>query len=340
MNAVKFGSYHSFDDLQLILSQKTIGTPSPKVETVEIPGGDGVLDLTEFFDEIKYKNRTLSFEFSTQVPTDQFMEQFSKVQNALHGQKMNISLTEDPDWYYIGRISVSEWKADRNIGKLTIDCDCDPYKYRVSSQEVKLCGKNLLNLGDGVATTVGTWTRTETGYSFKRGTVTGGSFVYWKIPVKKGKQYTFSAKNTSTTRMLYVYKDVLYGVTVATAQSEKPCIFTATENGLYLFSIYAASSANAGDFTNIMVEEGGVATSFEAYDATTKEVAATLSNTRKSVIPTVYASGGMTVENGHNLATLSPGVNVLPDFVFTKGENTLIFKGNGVAVVEWKEGAL
>lgn len=138
MNAVKFGSYHSFDDLQLILSQKTIGTPSPKVETVEIPGGDGVLDLTEFFDEIKYKNRTLSFEFSTQVPPEQFMEQFSKVQNALHGQKMNISLTEDPDWYYIGRISVSEWKADRNIGTLTIDCDCDPFKYKLEKTVVQV----------------------------------------------------------------------------------------------------------------------------------------------------------------------------------------------------------
>jgi hypothetical protein len=27
---------------------------------------------------------------------------------------------------------VSEWKADRNVGKLTIDCDCEPYKYQIS----------------------------------------------------------------------------------------------------------------------------------------------------------------------------------------------------------------
>ena len=66
------------------------------------------------------------------TPSD-FMSLFSTVQNALHGKKLSITLDEDPEWNYIGRISVSEWKADRNIGKLTIDCDCEPYKYKVSS---------------------------------------------------------------------------------------------------------------------------------------------------------------------------------------------------------------
>lgn len=130
MKGIKFGNYHSYDDFSLILSQKTIGTPSPKVETIDIPGGDGVLDLTDFFGEVKYNNRNLSFEFSTMVPHEQFMELFSKVQNALHGQKMQIILDDDAEWYYTGRISVSEWKAERNIGKLTIDCDCEPFKTR------------------------------------------------------------------------------------------------------------------------------------------------------------------------------------------------------------------
>ncbi len=132
MKGIMFGNYHSYRDFQLILSAKTIGTPSPKTETIDIPGGDGVLDLTEFFGETKYKNRTLSFEFSSMVTPSEFMSLFSTVQNALHGKKMTITLDDDPDWYYTGRISVSEWKADRNIGKLTIDCDCDPYKMQTS----------------------------------------------------------------------------------------------------------------------------------------------------------------------------------------------------------------
>ena len=136
MKGIMFGNYHSHNDFQLILASKTIGTPSPKTETIEIPGGDGVLDLTEFFGETKYNNRSLSFEFSSMVTPSEFMPLFSRVQNALHGKKMTISLDDDPGWYYIGRISVSEWKADRNIGKLVVDCDCDPYKHQISTTTV------------------------------------------------------------------------------------------------------------------------------------------------------------------------------------------------------------
>lgn len=136
MKGIMFGNYHAWNDFQLILASKTIGTPSPKTETIDIPGGDGVLDLTEFFGETKYNNRSLSFEFSSMVNPSEFMPLFSRVQNALHGKKMTITLDDDPEWYYIGRISVSEWKADRNIGKLVVDCDCDPYKYQISTTTV------------------------------------------------------------------------------------------------------------------------------------------------------------------------------------------------------------
>ena len=136
MKGIMFGNYHSWNDFQLILASKTIGTPSPKKETIDIPGGDGVLDLTDFFGETKYSNRNLTFEFSTMVTPSEFMTLFSMVQNALHGRKLPIILDEDPEWKYTGRISVSEWKADRNIGKLTIDCDCEPYKYQIGTTEI------------------------------------------------------------------------------------------------------------------------------------------------------------------------------------------------------------
>ena len=132
MKGITFGNYHSYNAFQLILASKTIGTPSPKTDTIDIPGGDGVLDLTEFFGDTKYDNRKLSFEFSSVVIPEDFMSLFSMVQDALHGRKLPIILDDDPGWQYTGRISVSEWKADRNIGRLVVDCDCDPYKYQIS----------------------------------------------------------------------------------------------------------------------------------------------------------------------------------------------------------------
>jgi len=132
VQGIRFGNYHSFNDLRLILATKTIGTPSPKTETIDIPGGDGVLDVTEYFGDVKYENRPLSYEFSSMVPRSEFPSIFSDVQNALHGRKLPIIDDEDPEWFYMGRISVSEWKAEKNIGKLTIDCDCEPYKMQTS----------------------------------------------------------------------------------------------------------------------------------------------------------------------------------------------------------------
>lgn len=131
MKGVTFGNLHSYHNLNLILTEKEIGSPEPKVETIDIPGGDGVLDLTEFFGSVKYGNRKLSFVFATVVPPSQFMQLFSDVQKALHGQKMKITLAADPEWYYTGRITVSEWKADKRIGRLTVDCDCEPFKQSI-----------------------------------------------------------------------------------------------------------------------------------------------------------------------------------------------------------------
>lgn len=132
MKGVKFGNFHSWNDFSLILSDKKIGSPDAKITTVEIPGADGVLDISEYFGDIKYKNRTLSFNFSTIVPQSEFLNLFSTIQNAIHGKRIRIVLDDDPDFYYIGRISVSEWKADKNIGKITVDCDCEPYKYKTN----------------------------------------------------------------------------------------------------------------------------------------------------------------------------------------------------------------
>lgn len=136
MKGVKFGSYHSYDDFGLILSSKEIGSPEPKIVTIEVEGSDGVLDFTEFAGETKFKNRTLAFHFSRPQVIPVFMNLLSEVHNALHGKKMQIILDEDPGFYYSGRITVNEFKADANIGLITIEADCDPWKYKVNQTVV------------------------------------------------------------------------------------------------------------------------------------------------------------------------------------------------------------
>lgn len=130
MKGVKFDNLHTYDDFSLILSSKKIGVPQPKTELLEVPGADEPIDFTEFFGDVKFDNRKLEFEFTTLVPQSEFMTLFSRIQNALNGKRMQIVLDEDPDFYYSGRVSVKEWLADMTIGKITIECDCNPFKLK------------------------------------------------------------------------------------------------------------------------------------------------------------------------------------------------------------------
>ena len=128
MKQITFGTFKSYDDLHLILASKEIGSPKEKKNTISIEGADGELDLTEFFGSVKYDNRTLKFNFSSVAFP--FADHYSMVLNALHGQKVHIVLDDDPDWYYVGRLTVSPYTSDKNIGKIDIEADCEPYKYK------------------------------------------------------------------------------------------------------------------------------------------------------------------------------------------------------------------
>lgn len=193
MKGVKIGNYHSYNDFGLILSQKTIGTPSPKTEVIDIPGGDGVLDLTDFFGDVKYENRILTFEFSTIVPQADFMNLFSRVQNALHGKKMQIILDDDSEWFYVGRITVSEWKTDRNIGRLTIECDCEPYKYKIAETVVTRAVDNattqitLNNSRKRVVPVITTDAEMKIAFTGYSGTFNAGTFIIPELVLAEGK---------------------------------------------------------------------------------------------------------------------------------------------------------
>ena len=151
MKGITFGTLHSYNDLKLILTKKEIGSPAVKERKIEIEGADGDLDLTEFFGEPKYENVTHKFEFSTIVPQAQFLSLFSTVKNALHGKKMRIILDGDPLFYYLGRVKVSSFTNEKNIGMISIECDCEPYKYKMQKTVVSVAvsGTQAISLTNG-----------------------------------------------------------------------------------------------------------------------------------------------------------------------------------------------
>jgi phage-related protein len=126
-----FGNLHSYRDLKLILSEKEIGAPHVKTNLIDIEGADGSIDLTDFFGVPKYGNVTHKFTFHSIVPWNDLLSQYSEVKNALHGKRLRIILDDDPSFYYVGRCYVSSFTNEKNIGTITIECECEPYKYKL-----------------------------------------------------------------------------------------------------------------------------------------------------------------------------------------------------------------
>lgn len=134
MDGVTFGTKHSYDDFGLILSSKNIGLPDPKIKTVEVPGADGVIDLTEILtDDVKYKNRKLSFTFTVVDPLASWSAVLSEVTNYIHGRKLRILLDWDRNYYYEGRCKVNNFKSSKRLGTIVIEADCSPYKVEKNS---------------------------------------------------------------------------------------------------------------------------------------------------------------------------------------------------------------
>ncbi len=155
---VSFGDIHSFHDLNLILSEYEISPAEPKTSYIDIPGGDGSLDLTEAHGEVKYSDRDITFTF-TVSPYDitPIEEKKTQIANALNGLRCKITLDKDAEYYYLGRVTVDKHQRDKKIKKITISARVAPYKYKQDVTEVSVSlteSASLLSLYNGRKTVI------------------------------------------------------------------------------------------------------------------------------------------------------------------------------------------
>lgn len=112
----------------------TLDPPKPKTYTVDIPGGNGKLDLTEsLLGDTAYDNRKQEFIFYI-IDSDNFEKVKTSVSNFLHGRSYNYKITMDPEYTYHGRFSVSSYThnmyANGRVGIIKVAIDSDPFKYK------------------------------------------------------------------------------------------------------------------------------------------------------------------------------------------------------------------
>lgn len=128
---ISFGKVHSYYDLNLVLSKVNIPPALPKTNYVDLPGGNGSLDLTEAHGEVKFEDRDCEFTFSVHPSeTMTFEEKKTEVSNALNGRQCDITLDKDEDFYYSGRCTVNEYLQDKRLLQIVVTAKVKPYKMK------------------------------------------------------------------------------------------------------------------------------------------------------------------------------------------------------------------
>lgn len=112
-----------------------VAPPEIKENEINIPGKDGNIDLTDFFGRVFYKNRLIQMEFGQINDREDWPRIYSEILNTFHGEKCKIIFDDDPSYYWMGRVSVEEYKRTLRIGKLTIVVNAKPYKYETISSD-------------------------------------------------------------------------------------------------------------------------------------------------------------------------------------------------------------
>lgn len=142
-SGVSFDGLHSYTDFGLWLMRRpSLGSPDAKISIVDIHGADGNIDLTEAnTGEVKYGNRTLTFEFGAMVDLADQEAFRAKVMNGLHGKRIShIILDEDPDWYWTGRASVEFSDVQSWRLRCTVTVDAAPYALKTTETVVNFLG--------------------------------------------------------------------------------------------------------------------------------------------------------------------------------------------------------
>ena len=128
---VYFGDIHSFYDLNLILAPFTPTPATPKTNYVDVAGSDEIIDLTEAHGKVFYNPRDFSFTFTIN-PADRmtFDEKVTQVSNALNGKRCMITIDRDPEYYWLGRCVVNQYKQNKRIGQIVVNAKVNPYKLK------------------------------------------------------------------------------------------------------------------------------------------------------------------------------------------------------------------
>lgn len=271
-HSVTIGTKNTWADWRLIPSAPPVVQPPPlRKNFVELPGGNGSIDLTQFIgNQTHFGVIEGSWEF---VITDQISKTrdqwVDEIASYLHGKRFEIIILEDlPDYYYSGRFEVTQ-KVGKNYSSITIAYTLDPFKKKLSDYAASKMPTSTVTASDG--TRFSAWGCELTPYSgsysvagvYNATVVDGADTVTFKIVPGYAYteiEYTLQGKGTyaydSSTGVVYSVADnvpkLKFDVQSAATDPEY-------EPPIYEYEILLTPDAKPTDLTEEPVAEEPVA---------------------------------------------------------------------------------
>ena len=138
----------------ILVDGYTLEPPEPKTYSVDIPGGNGQIDLTSALTgDVVYNNRSQEFTFYA-IDVKNFEELKTEISKLLHGKAFDYKITMDPDYTYHGRFTVTSYDHGMytigKVGVIKVKIDADPYKSKGKrTLQVNTAGGTIIMLQNG-----------------------------------------------------------------------------------------------------------------------------------------------------------------------------------------------
>lgn len=131
-----FTNANTWTDWHLIPSSRpSIEPPTVVTKFIEVPGTDGVLDLSTYLTgRQQYGQRTGNLQFLIDNNHEYYEAIRERMVRLLHGKRIGMRLMDDPMYYYTGRFTVGKVEPGASYSSISIGYQLDPYKLRVNTE--------------------------------------------------------------------------------------------------------------------------------------------------------------------------------------------------------------
>lgn len=144
------GDYDTWRDWGVELYDVEIGLPELKTHFIELPLESTTIDLSEVVTgRSSYGTRKIKLYLGKKDKAPpMWADTISRIAGAIHGKRLPVILSFDPEFYYIGRFSCETEKISYRRSVYQITATCDTYKYcrKLTERTVDVDGTKEISL--------------------------------------------------------------------------------------------------------------------------------------------------------------------------------------------------